>query len=112
MLSRLGAFTGKLALRNAVVVCPSRMFVDKLGLEGSADLTADIKGKDAEVQLWEEIAKREETALALKDRDEIEQYVLSLVRNYFRTTKKASINLESPFVNHGLDSLDAIELII
>lgn len=48
----------------------------------------------------------------LKDKDEIEKYVLSLVRNYFRTTKKAKVELESEFKNHGLDSLDAIELVI
>ena len=112
MLSRLGTFTCKLALRNSIVAAPSRLFVDKLGLEGSTDLTTSVKSKDSDVQLWEERAKREETALALKDRDEIEEYVLSLVRNYFRTTKKASVALDSLFVDHGLDSLDAIELII
>ena len=41
-----------------------------------------------------------------------EEYALSLVRNYFRTTKKASVTLDSPFVDHGLDSLDVIELVI
>ena len=48
----------------------------------------------------------------LKSNDEIKQYVLSLVKNYFRTTKKASVNLESNFADHGLDSLDVIELVI
>ena len=44
--------------------------------------------------------------------DEIEQYVLSVVRDYFRTTRKASLNLDSQFKDHGLDSLDAIEFVI
>ena len=44
--------------------------------------------------------------------DEIEQYVLSLCKGYFRTTKKASLGLDSLLSDHGLDSLDAIELII
>jgi acyl carrier protein len=48
----------------------------------------------------------------LKSRDEIERYVLSLVSNYFRTTKKAKVALESNFEDHGLDSLDTIELVI
>ena len=48
----------------------------------------------------------------MKSNDEIEEYALSLVRNYFRTTKKASVSLDSPFVDHGLDSLDVIELVI
>ena len=114
MLSKLSAITGRLALRNAapVMAFPQRMFVDKLGLEGGADLTTSSKSKEDEMQLWEAQAKREETALVLQDRDEIEQYCLSLVRNYFRTTKKASISLDSMFADHGLDSLDAIELVI
>ena len=37
---------------------------------------------------------------------------MSLVRNYFRTTKKAHVTLDSDFADHGLDSLDAIELVI
>ena len=48
----------------------------------------------------------------LKTNEEIENYVLSMVKNYFRTTKKASVNLESSFESHGLDSLDVIELVI
>jgi acyl carrier protein len=48
----------------------------------------------------------------LKDKDEIDKYVISIVRNYFRTTKKAKVALESTFEEHGLDSLDAIELVI
>ena len=62
--------------------------------------------------MWRDISKRQETSLVLKDRDEIEKYVLSVVRNYFRTTKKAKLGLESRFDDHGLDSLDAIELVI
>lgn len=34
------------------------------------------------------------------------------MRNYFRTTKKAKLTLESTFKDHGLDSLDSIELVI
>jgi acyl carrier protein len=48
----------------------------------------------------------------LSSQDEIEKYVLSIVRDYFRTTKKASVTLDSAFTSHGLDSLDAIEFVI
>ena len=48
----------------------------------------------------------------LKDNDQIEKYVISIVKNYFRTTKKAKVSLESSFKEHGLDSLDVIELVI
>ena len=58
------------------------------------------------------MAKNQEKALVLKDQDQIEQYILSMVRNYFRTTKKAKVTLDSPFKSHGLDSMDAIEFVI
>ena len=61
--------------------------------------------------LWKEHADKK-NSLALKTDDEIEEYVLSITRNYFRTTKKASVALESSFADHGLDSLDVIELVI
>ena len=48
----------------------------------------------------------------LKTNDEMEDYVLSITRDYFRTTKKASVTLDSLFTDHGLDSLDCIELVI
>ena len=35
-----------------------------------------------------------------------------MVRNYFRTTKKASLTVDCKLSDHGLDSLDMIELII
>ena len=35
-----------------------------------------------------------------------------MVKGYFRTTKKASVTLDSKFTDHGLDSLDVIELVI
>jgi acyl carrier protein len=38
--------------------------------------------------------------------------VLSIVKNYFKTTKKAKLTLDSKFADHGLDSLDVVELII
>ena len=48
----------------------------------------------------------------LKTDDEIEQYVISITKDYFRTTRKASVGLDSVFSEHGLDSLDVIELVI
>jgi len=56
--------------------------------------------------------KQQETALVLKDKDEVAKYVISVVKNYFRTTKKAKVGLDSVFTEHGLDSLDVIELVI
>ena len=35
-----------------------------------------------------------------------------MTRDYFLCTKKASLALDSSFADHGLDSLDVIELVI
>ena len=48
--------------------------------------------------------------LVLKSKQNIEDYVLALVKNYFRTTYKNGVNAESTLAEHGLDSLDAVEL--
>ena len=92
---------------------PQRTYVDRLGLDASTltEYTPE-ELKKGEVSLWQEKHKSEETSLVLKSKDEIEKYVLSVVRNYFRTTKKAKVALDTPFEEHGLDSLDVIELVI
>jgi len=46
----------------------------------------------------------------LKKQDDIESYILTMIRNYFRTTNKNNLNKESLLSDHGLDSLDGIEL--
>ena len=98
---------------NALYFAPQRYFLDRLGLEQHAtDLATPESLKAGEVSLWKEQQKQQETALVLKDQDQIEKYVLSIVRNYFRTTKKASLALDSSLKEHGLDSLDIIELVI
>lgn len=57
------------------------------------------------------------TSLTLKKQEDIESYVIKTVQNYFRTTYKQGITLSDSGVNksstlaeHGLDSLDAIEI--
>ena len=75
------------------------------------DLTPEISSKAGTVELWKD-SKQTNSALILQTREEVEKYVLSVVTGYFLTTKKASVNLESEFKDHGLDSLDIIELII
>ena len=42
----------------------------------------------------------------------VEDYVIQITKDYFRTTQKNKLNLESNLKDHGLDSLDCIELII
>ena len=100
-------------LRAAQMVnLPQRQFFDRLGLESQQTTDVALDGRAGEVSLWQEKAKSQEHALVLKDNDQIEKYVISIVKNYFRTTKKAKVSLDTPFKEHGLDSLDVIELII
>jgi acyl carrier protein len=46
----------------------------------------------------------------LKKQEDIDGYVLNMIKAYFRTTNKQGLNLDSKFEDHGLDSLDSIEL--
>ena len=135
MLSRVftkNAFRGSLALSrmtkpgNYVCFCgcsdanhmsnmvslQKRNFQGHLYLDSSANLVPQTYKKDEQVSLWKEIRDKNSKALVLKNNDEITNYVLSVVKNYFRTTKKASVTIDSKFTDHGLDSLDVIELVI
>ena len=82
-----------------------------MGLDSVNDLVPQEYNAKDQVALWKETGTTE-NALTLKTGDEIEQYVLSLCRGYFRTTKKASLGLDCLLSDHGLDSLDTIELVI
>ena len=95
-----------------LISTPSRNFQGHLGLDSSQNLVPVTYKANEQVALWKDIKAKQDHSLVLKTNDEITDYVLSIVRNYFRTTKKASVNLESSFKDHGLDSLDVIELVI
>jgi acyl carrier protein len=51
-------------------------------------------------------------SLVLKSEPEIEKYVLNLFKNYWRIGNPGKVTLDSRFVDHGLDSLDAVELVV
>ena len=91
---------------------PKRFFQGYLGLDSTQDLLPQEYKQADQVALWKEVKAKQDHALVLKSNDEIEKYVVSLVQNYFRTTKKASVTLDSNFTDHGLDSLDVVELVI
>ncbi|CAI2381620.1 unnamed protein product [Moneuplotes crassus] len=88
-----------------------RSIYSELGYESHS--IQEFKGNKSTgaIELWREY-EDESNALTLKDHDEISDYVLKISRDYFRTTKKATLELESSYRDHGLDSLDVIELII
>ena len=70
-----------------MAVQPQRYFLKDLGLDSAAIAVRDTAGtKPGEVNLWKEQVEHTKNALVLKTNDEIEKYVLSIVRDYFRTT--------------------------
>ena len=101
------------AMRRGMIAQSKRAYTEQLGLTSTAIAERTAEGNHAgTVDLWRAEVEATKNCLILKSSDEIETYVLSIVRDYFRTTKKASVTLDSTFADHGLDSLDAIELVI
>ena len=99
--------------RQAFICAANRTYLQDLGLDSAGLAKREEEGaKTNQVELWKAQVDATKNSLVLKTNDEIEQYVLSITKDYFRTTKKASVSLDSNFRDHGLDSLDTIELII
>ena len=99
--------------KQTIVVAANRTYLKDLGLDSAGLAVREQEGaKSSQVDLWKQQVEDTKNSLVLKTNDEIEQYVLSITKDYFRTTKKASVSLDSDFRDHGLDSLDTIELII
>ena len=97
----------------SMTVQPRRFIMNDLGLDSKSLIAREAEGNKAgEVDLWKAQVKDQNNALVLSTNDEIDNYVVSLVRDYFLTTKKAEVSLDSSFADHGLDSLDVVELII
>ena len=50
------------------------------------------------------------SAIVLRKQEQVEAYVFKMLGEYFKTTNKANLHLESNLKDHGIDSLDVIEL--
>ena len=115
MLSKIRGFQqgAKSCMRMQVVAQPQRFYMNQLGLD-SKSLAAAVEAGSAagEVALWKAAAESNKNALVLSTADEIDNYVLSLCKDYFMCTQKAAVTLDSNFADHGLDSLDVVELVI
>ena len=48
--------------------------------------------------------------LVLRTRQSMEDYVMKIIKEYFRTTQRNSLTMESELHRHGLDSLDLVEV--
>jgi hypothetical protein len=75
----------------------------------------DVKSGASEkgIQPWVEVENRLSKLrgeLVLADHGKIEEYVLGVFKGYFRTTFRNGLSVESEISEHGLDSLDAIEI--
>jgi acyl carrier protein len=86
---------------------------EKLPVMDSGVAQKRANSSQTSIQPWVEMENhimRTRNELVLSDHDKIEKYVLSVVKGYFRTTYKDGITLNSNLSEHGLDSLDSIEL--
>ena len=50
--------------------------------------------------------------LVLSTRVNMEEYVMKVVKDYFRTSNRAELTLNSKLADHSLDSMDTIELVM
>ena len=110
ILNRIGRKCVSPQIMGAV---PQRLYLEKIGLDSTSLAKMHEAGEKAgEVDLWKANVSATENALVLSTADEIDSYVLSITKDYFLSTNTAAITLDCMFSDHGLDSLDVIELVI
>ena len=112
MLSKLRVLNRACMVKSAMPMASIRSFRTELGLDSDSLANVAEADQHSAVELWKAQVEANKNSLVLKTNDEIEQYVLSIVKDYFLCTKKASVTLDCMLSDHGLDSLDAIELVI
>ncbi len=82
-------------------------------LEGRPNEIKSVSSSERAVQPWVEVENRLAKLrgeLVLSEHGKIEGYVLGVFKGYFRTTFRDALDIESHLIDHGLDSLDAIEI--
>lgn len=84
------------------------MFFASDAKDVSTQVKQPEKKKDIQAYIDGQLVTR--THLVLKKSEDIDAYVIKTIRNYFRTTNKQGLTLESTLQDHGLDSLDSIEI--
>jgi acyl carrier protein len=115
----------KQVLRNKIVLNPLKCFKinqQKFFFAAAAEKLPTLEGKPADqknsvaanaIQPWVEVENRLAKLrgeLVLADEGRIENYVLGVIKGYFRTTYKDGLTIDSKLSDHGLDSLDSIEI--
>jgi len=76
--------------------------------EVSTKVEQKMQKKD--IQFYKDGQMMTRSAIVLKKEEDIDQYAINVVKNYFRTLNKAKVTLDSSLKDHGLDSLDSIEI--
>jgi acyl carrier protein len=69
--------------------------------------------RDTDVTIYNnqgELVSRSNIVLA--SHEDIEKYAIGLFKNYFRITNRNLVSKDSTFDDHGLDELDAVELVV
>ena len=85
--------------------------IRRMGFASKEVTTETKKGdKKKEIQQMKDGVLTTRNHLVLKQSEDVEGYVMQVLKNYFRTTNKSNIKLESNLIDHGLDSLDQIEI--
>lgn len=68
------------------------------------------KKRDDTITYYENGQLVTRSAIVLRKQEQVEAYVFKMLGDYFKTTNKANLSLESNLKDHGIDSLDVIEL--
>ena len=115
----------KQVLRNKIISKPLKSFKinqQRFFFASAAEKLPTLEGKPSDknsstatsaIQPWVEVENRLAKLrgeLVLADEGRIENYVLGVVKGYFRTTYKDGLTIDSKLSDHGLDSLDSIEI--
>mmetsp|Transcript_101329 Transcript_101329/g.140740 ORF Transcript_101329/g.140740 Transcript_101329/m.140740 type:complete len:160 (-) Transcript_101329:174-653(-) len=92
--------------------CASGLYVPKAFFADANQVSTkvDKKGKPRDLSFYVEGQIQQRSQLVLKKQEDIDGYVKKLLSGYFRTTNRANIQPENALADHGIDSLDVIEL--
>ncbi len=76
-----------------------------------SDLTKQTQQKSSNdsVTTFRNGELEQRTSLVLRNKENIQDYVMKLIKEHYRTTYTNGLTLDSSLSDHGLDSLDAIE---
>ncbi len=97
----------------SIITSHKRLFIEKLPILGQkANLITGDNDFGKGIALWTDEIKPKESALVLDTRERIEEFVIRIIKDYHTTTNKEALEMESLLFEHGLDSLDCIELVM